>query len=334
MSNPSFLNLNITNDQLLLINILNTFYNDNLRQINSLTNSNNEIRTIITNLLNNRSQQNNRFRNRNNNTNNRENSTPNTNINNSSHEQRVPYTYLYSWVDTSDISLLEARRQRPRQSNLNRVFQRFLDPVEVFPTQAQIETATRRVRYCDIVSPINRSCPISLENFNDTDTVSIIRYCGHIFHTEHLTTWFRTNCRCPICRYDIRDYNSPASSNFFTNNETNVAGTPNMDNSNEESNTNNTNNTSNPSNTNNTNNTSNTSNTNNTNNTSNTNNTNNTSNQYINSFLNNLVNDVNFQDIENLGNIFLDGSGNYANDESTQTVLFTLLNTISNIAQR
>jgi hypothetical protein len=60
MSNPSFLNLNITNDQLLLINILNTFYNDNLRQINSLTNSNNEIRTIITNLLNNRSQTNNK----------------------------------------------------------------------------------------------------------------------------------------------------------------------------------------------------------------------------------------------------------------------------------
>jgi hypothetical protein len=331
MSNPSFLNLNITNDQLLLINILNTFYNDNLRQIDSLTNSNNEIRTIITNLLNNRSQPNNRFRNRHNNTNNRVNYAPNTNINNSSQEQRVPYTYLYSWVDTSDISLLESRRQPPRQSNLNRVFQRFLDPVEVFPTQAQIETATRRVRYCDIVSPINRSCPISLENFHDTDTVSIIRYCGHIFHTEHLTTWFRTNCRCPICRYDIRDYNSPASSNFFTNNETNVAGTPNMDNSNEESNTSNTNNTSNPSNPSNTNNTSNTSNTSNPNNTSN---PSNTSNPFINNFLNNLVNDVNFQDIENLGNIFLDGSGNYANDESTQTVLFTLLNTISNIAQR
>jgi hypothetical protein len=28
--------------------------------------------------------------------------------------------------------------------------------------------------------------------------------------------WFRTNCRCPVCRYDIRDYNSNASTEFFS----------------------------------------------------------------------------------------------------------------------
>jgi hypothetical protein len=27
--------------------------------------------------------------------------------------------------------------------------------------------------------------------------------------------WFRTNCRCPVCRYDIRNYNSNASTEFF-----------------------------------------------------------------------------------------------------------------------
>jgi hypothetical protein len=70
------------------------------------------------------------------------------------------------------------------------------------------------------VSPRNRSCPISLENFNDNDMVSVIRYCGHIFNTEQLNTWFRSNCRCPVCRYDIRRYNSTASSEFFNTNET------------------------------------------------------------------------------------------------------------------
>ena len=58
------------------------------------------------------------------------------------------------------------------------------------------------------MSPINRACPISLENFNDTDIVSIIRFCGHIFNRDELNTWFRTNCRCPVCRYDIRNYQS------------------------------------------------------------------------------------------------------------------------------
>ena len=89
----------------------------------------------------------------------------------------------------------------------------------MYPTQIQIETATRNVRYCDILNPVNRSCPISLETFNDTDIVSVIRFCGHIFKQDQLNTWFRTNCRCPVCRYDIRNYNSPSNaSEFFEQN--------------------------------------------------------------------------------------------------------------------
>jgi CHASE3 domain sensor protein len=45
--------LNISNEHLLLINILNTMYNDNIRQINNLTSSNNEIRSLLTRILNN-----------------------------------------------------------------------------------------------------------------------------------------------------------------------------------------------------------------------------------------------------------------------------------------
>ena len=50
-----------------------------------------------------------------------------------------------------------------------------------------------------------------MERFNDSDNVSIIRECGHIFSTQEINLWFRSNCRCPICRYDIRNYN-PSSS--------------------------------------------------------------------------------------------------------------------------
>ena len=84
----------------------------------------------------------------------------------------------------------------------------FFDPVVIYPTRPQIESATRNVRYCDIVTPINLACPISLENFRDNDMVTVIRFCGHIFNTEQLNTWFTSNCRCPVCRYDIRNYNS------------------------------------------------------------------------------------------------------------------------------
>jgi hypothetical protein len=84
----------------------------------------------------------------------------------------------------------------------------FLEPVNIFPTAAQIENATRRVRYGDIVNPLNLTCPINLDTFRETDMVTVIRYCGHIFNENELNTWFLTNCRCPVCRYDIRNYNS------------------------------------------------------------------------------------------------------------------------------
>ena len=101
-----------------------------------------------------------------------------------------------------------ASTSRPRTSDLASTIGNFLDPIVIYPTQTQIELATRNVRYCDIVTPINLSCPISLETFNDNDMVTVIRFCGHIFSTASLNTWFTTNCRCPVCRYDIRNYNS------------------------------------------------------------------------------------------------------------------------------
>jgi len=95
--------------------------------------------------------------------------------------------------------------------------QNFFQPVEVYPTTAQIEIATRNVQYCNILNPINRSCPISLETFNDNDMVVVIRFCGHIFKPEQIATWFRSNCKCPVCRYDIRNYNSNSSNYHLAN---------------------------------------------------------------------------------------------------------------------
>ena len=224
MNNQSS-HLNLPNEQLLLINILNTIYNDNLRQINSLTSSNNEIRNIITNLLSNntnsRNQTHNRFRNRYNNY--RENLARSSNqdrvyINNLPYiienvqEYRIPSSHLYNWINNSNVSTTESQESssqtrttntQPRMSNYSRAFQSFFEPVEIYPTQTQVETATRRAMYCDIVSPINRSCPISLENFNDSDTVSVIRYCGHIFHSKCIKPWLLKSKLCPNCKAEV-----------------------------------------------------------------------------------------------------------------------------------
>jgi len=65
-----------------------------------------------------------------------------------------------------------------------------------------------------------------MEDFSDTDMVTIIRPCGHIFHTDMLTNWFRSNCRCPVCRYDIREYSSNSSTNFFNNTSSDISQQP------------------------------------------------------------------------------------------------------------
>ena len=216
---------NISNEQLLLIDILNTMYNDNLRQITNLTDSNQQIRNLIIQILNTNYTQ--RRNNTNNNYNNynvyRNNIPRNTYRNNNTSNGNLGRVYLNNTPYIID-SVEQIRIPINNTTNLNnnnnfsRILQSFFDPVEVYPTQSQIETATRHVRYCDIISPKNTSCPISLTNFTDNDMVTVIRHCGHIFNTDELNTWFRSHCNCPVCRYDIREDNSNASSVFSSEN--------------------------------------------------------------------------------------------------------------------
>lgn len=219
------------NETLFLVNILNTMYNDNLRQItnltemlNNLNNSNNQIRTLLVQLLNRNPRRNNNLR------------RPNANLNNidfNNLTNGISLSYLFDEytipLHSDSLNLNNVDRQNNRTNRRNRyttmegyarnLFDNFLQPVEIYPTQSQIESATRRVRYCDITRPINTSCPISMDEFNDTDMVTVIRHCGHTFHSDHIMNWFRSNCRCPVCRYDIREYNSNASNEFFNNSQ-------------------------------------------------------------------------------------------------------------------
>lgn len=101
---------------------------------------------------------------------------------------------------------------------INRFLETFLQPVEIYPTPSQVETASRITNYGNILRPVNTSCPISLEPFQDNDIVTVIRYCGHIFNTDEINVWFRSNCRCPVCRYDIRNYNPATYIDTSSNN--------------------------------------------------------------------------------------------------------------------
>lgn len=84
-----------------------------------------------------------------------------------------------------------------------------MENVVVRPTPEQIRNATRSIIYSpNNVNISNSSCPITLEPFEEQQMLTQIIYCGHVFSQDGINRWFETNVRCPICRYDIRNYNA------------------------------------------------------------------------------------------------------------------------------
>ena len=94
------------------------------------------------------------------------------------------------------------------------MFNNYQDVI-VSPTAQQISNATEQIVFNQpVTEPTNEEnntrsrCPITLEEFTDGETVTRIRHCGHTFQETAITNWFNSNVRCPVCRYDIRDWTS------------------------------------------------------------------------------------------------------------------------------
>ena len=69
-------------------------------------------------------------------------------------------------------------------------------------TASQIDAATEIVQYdCDLMN--HPQCPITLEDFVESETVCRITHCGHIFKRTNLMRWFDTNTCCPVCRHNL-----------------------------------------------------------------------------------------------------------------------------------
>jgi hypothetical protein len=80
-----------------------------------------------------------------------------------------------------------------------------LENVPIVASQDIINRNTRSVRFDEVVNPLNYDCPISLERFQSNSILTQIIGCNHLFCTNEITRWFRSNVHCPVCRYDIRE---------------------------------------------------------------------------------------------------------------------------------
>ena len=105
----------------------------------------------------------------------------------------------------------------------------FDSPIRIRPSRYQICQATSIKNYYDVSGEtIQIRCPIDLIDFSGNESIMQIRHCGHIFREMNLRMHFRNSPRCPLCRYDIRDYDemftgfqsSPPSNTNTTSTET------------------------------------------------------------------------------------------------------------------
>ena len=79
------------------------------------------------------------------------------------------------------------------------------------PTNDQITRATLNTVFANILSPVNATCPISRDEFNDESEITMIRGCCHVFNRASLREWFANHSTCPMCRGDIRMYRVPVA---------------------------------------------------------------------------------------------------------------------------
>lgn len=93
-------------------------------------------------------------------------------------------------------------------------------------TANEINRATTTLLYN---SGLNETrCPISWDDFIESEQICKINRCGHIFKKNALMQWFSQNNHCPVCRCDVLQTNNNTSeiinqnANDISNNYENI----------------------------------------------------------------------------------------------------------------
>jgi len=191
----------LTNAQVYLLELYSSQYNEIMRQINARYREANEIRNMMNLVISQQTQS--------------RQTQP--------QQQQARQNNLDTYTNYALNSALNSNRNSSLRSDApyssSNLLRTFFNSVPITPSAQQITRATRQCQFLEIADPPNERCPISLELFRATDTVTQIIYCEHLFNPGEITTWFRSNVVCPVCRYDIRNY-TPNAQNNPSNSET------------------------------------------------------------------------------------------------------------------
>lgn len=95
-------------------------------------------------------------------------------------------------------------------NNINSLFEQLLSGSRYHehPTSQQILNALPETQIDDItkLDSEKRNCVICLEDFKNGDKATILP-CIHLFHTECIKNWLKTQDSCPICKFKLTRQN-------------------------------------------------------------------------------------------------------------------------------
>lgn len=134
----------------------------------------------------------------------------NNNISNSlsSSQRIIPRTRLDNRIYRGTFFPSRSRSRIDHNLNTNdltRFHSLDLTPVIISPSHEQINNAIETIQY-DMSNNEQPIDPIDLLPFVPNENIIRIIHCGHCFRRENLIEWFQHNVRCPLCRYDIREF--------------------------------------------------------------------------------------------------------------------------------
>jgi len=213
--------ITLSNDERFLLNHYINIYNEQMKNIDLMYLELKETRDIIEYItrVDNRPNRNNTNEINNNNTNSNEiNNDINTNTNNTNNTNTNNTNTNYTRIRNNNRVIANDSRiignyidRTPRTNTIYRWDYYIpiddLENVPIVPSQSDLNNNTIDISFNNINQPLNTTCPITLERFDNNTTCTQIIGCGHVFSRNGLQQWFRTSARCPICRYDVRTAN-------------------------------------------------------------------------------------------------------------------------------
>jgi hypothetical protein len=83
-------------------------------------------------------------------------------------------------------------------------------------TSEQISSTIQDTLYGNLPANVREShttCPITLDLFEDSMEVGVIRSCGHVFRRDAIKNWLSTRHTCPSCRRNLSETDNSENSN-------------------------------------------------------------------------------------------------------------------------